>query len=311
MFPPTFNDLEFFTDNGLQLNVSLEVKNNTNFIQGNVQTPKMDAFTSLRFLSDSFYTGTNNISKVDGYVSITNKESFIFPVGDSEQLRPLILQSESINTLANCAYFFSDFNDSHLLNTNNRENSLRQISNKEFWRLDGSVPSTIQISWNQRSQLMDIANNIDEIVVVGWSIAANQWENLGLGAVGNLSEGIAISKTIVPDEYAAITFGTLHAPEEISDLDNYLVTPNGDGINDFLEIDELALSPNNHVRIYARNGMLVFEKYNYTNEFTGYATEGDLVLNRNSGLPQGVYFYLISLNDLDLEYQGYLYLARE
>ncbi|MBW8242001.1 gliding motility-associated C-terminal domain-containing protein [Muricauda oceani] len=310
LFPPRFMDLEFFTEEGLQLEVSLEAENNINFIQGDVKTPRTDAFVSLRFYDGSFHTGTTNISKVDGYVSVKNKPEFIFPVGDDQQLRALILQSESINTAANCAYFYSDPANLTSIGTNTRENMLMRISPTEFWRLEGTVPSTIQISWNQRSRMPAMANSVDEITVVGWSKTNNRWENLGTGAVGNLTEGVAFTTTFIPDDYEAITFGTLNAPEDIPDLDNYLLTPNGDGINDFLNIDELALSNDNWVRIYDRNGMLVFEMHNYTDEFTGYANKGDVVINRNNGLPQGVYFYLVSLDDLGLEYQGYLYLAR-
>jgi gliding motility-associated-like protein len=93
-------------------------------------------------------------------------------------------------------------------------------------------------------------------------------------------------------------------------LDNYVLTPNGHGINNYLNIDGLALSKNNWVRIFDRNSMLVFEKYNHTNEFRGYANKGDVVLDRNNGLPQGVYFYFVVMDDLGPEYQGDSYLAR-
>ena len=310
LFPTIFNDTEFITEQGLQLVVSMKVENNANFVQGDILTPRTDSFTSLQFLSESFYTGANNMSKVDGYASIQNKQQFTFPVGDAQQLRALALHSESVNPVAHCAYFFLNPDDFPSFNSLNRENTLQQISRHEFWRLEGSVPSTIQISWNERSQMASMAKNVDEIVVVGWSKANNQWENLGAGSIGNLSDGFALSSPFVPDDYEALTFGIVDITTEIPDLANYLLTPNGDGINDFLHIDELALSNNNWLRIYDRNGMLVFEKYNYTNEFRGYANKGDVVLNRSNGLPQGVYFYLVMMEDLGLEYQGYLYLDR-
>ena len=95
------------------------------------------------------------------------------------------------------------------------------------------------------------------------------------------------------------------------DLSNYLVTPNGDGDNDFLKIPELEQFPNNHMRIYTRNGQLVFDQINYTNQFNGYANQGDVVINRKKGLPSAVYFYLVTLDDLNMEYQGFLYLKND
>ena len=105
LFPTIFNDTEFITEQGLQLAVSMKVENNANFVQGDILTPRTDSFTSLQFLSESFYTGANNMSKVDGYASIQNKQQFTFPVGDAQQLRALALHSESTNPVAYCAYF--------------------------------------------------------------------------------------------------------------------------------------------------------------------------------------------------------------
>ena len=76
-----------------------------------------------------------------------------------------------------------------------------------------------------------------------------------------------------------------------------------------LIIPEMAQSPHNSIKIYDRNGLKVFEMDNYTDQFDGYANVGDLVINRNAGLPYGVYFYLVSLYDLELDFQGFLYLA--
>ena len=83
-----------------------------------------------------------------------------------------------------------------------------------------------------------------------------------------------------------------------------------DGINDVLVIPELASSPNNKLQIFDRNGIKVFERENYRDEFAGVANVDGLVLNKEAGLPEGVYFYLASLLDLALEYQGFLFLDR-
>ena len=98
--------------------------------------------------------------------------------------------------------------------------------------------------------------------------------------------------------------------EELLTLDNYYVSPNGDGINDFLEIPELELSPNNRLEIYDRRGLKVFQMDNYQNEFTGISNVDNLVLNRNIGLPEGLYFYIVSMDDLGLNFQGFLFLER-
>ena len=53
--------------------------------------------------------------------------------------------------------------------------------------------------------------------------------------------------------------------------------------------------------------MLVFEKSNYRDEFSGIANKN--IARKNQQLPEGVYFYLLELKDLNLKYQGYIYLV--
>ena len=66
------------------------------------------------------------------------------------------------------------------------------------------------------------------------------------------------------------------------------VTPNGDGVNDFLTIDGITAYPDNKLSIIDRNGALVFEAKGYDNSsriFDGHS-------NKN-GVMQvpGTYFY--------------------
>lgn len=246
---------------------------------------------------------------------MTGQDTFTFPVGDFEQLRPLILRSEAVNTTANCAYFFEDPNSpstfSGSFSTGSRGPTLQEISTTEFWHLECSVFSTVELSWNERSEIFQLTDDPAEIVIVGWSKATNEWVSLGGSAIGDLSQGVAVSDAFLPDNYAVLTLGSTGEPRDFLDLADYLVSPNGDGVNEFLFIPELELSPNNHMRIYDRNGLKVFDKVNYTNDFNGFSTENNFVINRDKGLPSGVYFYIVSMDDLDLTFQGFLYLARD
>jgi gliding motility-associated-like protein len=153
------------------------------------------------------------------------------------------------------------------------------------------------------------------IVLLGWSKLGNRWENLGATSVlGNLEQGFITSNSFLPSDYEMITLGSSKIPfepleREVVSLENYFVSPNGDGINDTFIVPELADSPNNIVAIYDRYGIKVFEKSNYTNDFSGTANTGDAIINRNQGLPPGIYFYTIFMIDLNLDYQGFLYLT--
>ncbi|MEL6917775.1 MAG: gliding motility-associated C-terminal domain-containing protein [Bacteroidota bacterium] len=313
-FMPIFFDVEIANDTGLELFTGINVENNTNFVSGDVITPRNTSAIFYNFLQQAFYVGDSDASKIDGYASVTQQQSFTFPVGDTQQLRPLILNSSAVNQQARCAYFLEDPNNPSTFTPFNTEQKVREIgtvSTTEFWRLEGNVSSTISLSWNARSNLGAIAEDVNNITIVGWNISANRWVRLGNEAIGgDLTSGFVSSENFVPDDYAIVTFGSSAVPEELLTLDNYYLSPNNDGVNDVLVIPELELSPNNSLKIYDRFGLKVFDMVNYTNEFDGISNVNNFVIGRDNGLPEGVYFYLVSLDDLGFNYQGFLYLDR-
>lgn len=314
-FIPLFFDVELANDNGVLLQVGLDNANNTNFISGDFLTPRNQSDVTYNFLPDAFYVGEGNFSKVNGYAEVISQQNFTFPIGDNQQLRPLILNSEGINPSAKCAYFLEDPNSptsfDEGFDTENRPRDMGAISTVEFWRLVGNVSSTVSISWNERSNMAALTDDVSTVVPVGWNKSTGRWERLGEGgAVGDLNQGFVVSASFIPDNYEILTFGVLGEPTDILDLDNYLITPNGDGLNDFLTIPELEQSPNNILRIYDRNGLKVFEKRNYVNEFNGFSNVDNMVIAREKGLPIGIYFYIVSMEDLNLDFQGFLYLSR-
>ncbi|WP_396590443.1 gliding motility-associated C-terminal domain-containing protein [Allomuricauda sp. R78024] len=318
---PTFNDIEVMASNNVFLQNSVNVLNNVNFVDGNVLSPLNDQTTYLNFSNNGFFTGENDTSKITGFAAITNRSIFSFPVGDQFQLRPLLLESQNETALAVCAYFFENpSNPSSILESYNVEEKVRDIgtvTNREFWIIQSDQTATVTISWNERSALSLIPNTTaGAIIVVGWSKQANQWVVIGNSALsGDISQGFVTSQPFVPSDYEAITFGTVPLPTDTFAVDNptlgnYFLSPNGDGTNEFLVLEGMSESPNNSLRIFNRFGQKVFEKINYVDEFTGVSNTGSLLLSQDIGLPEGVYYYLATLDDLELEYQGFLFLDR-
>ncbi len=311
---PILYDMELLNDRGVQLNTSLAVTNNTSFMVGDLITPRASPGINYNFLQNATHIGENNSSKVEGYAMISGKQDFSFPVGDVTQLRPLVINSNGSNAIALCAYFYEDPNNPSTFpgfNTAIKPRSIFGISTTEFWRLEGSVLSRVTLSWNPRSNISGLTADVNSITIMGWSKAADQWVNLGRETLaGDLSQGIVSSAPFVPDDYEVLTFGSADVPEEFLTLDNFYLSPNGDGVNDFLDIPELEQSPNNSLEIYDRRGLRVFQMINYQDEFTGISNVDNLILNREIGLPEGLYFYIISMDDLGLEFQGFLFLER-
>ena len=316
-FTPVFYDSEVAVNDGLYLETSVGILNNFNFIDGDVFTPRDRSNVYLNFSGDSFYVGEGNTTKIDGYGAIANKDSFTFPVGDEGRVRPLTITSESVNALAKCAYFYvgQDKLSSFIENFDPgiRDFNVAVVSNEEFWRLEGDTPSTVTLSWDNRSNISNLGEYISDLIVVGWSKSEQKWMNLGNSDLqGESSFGSLSSDTFVPNDYEIITIGgALDLNESLTtiELGNYFLTPNGDGTNDYLVIDGIEESPNNLLQIFNRYGVLVYYKENYNNEFEGISNRNMLV-NGDTGLSSGVYFYIITLNNLKIKHQGYLYLSQ-
>lgn len=313
-------DMEVFNSSDLVVQGLIEVANNLNFIEGNILTDPNDAGVYLDFRENGFFTGEDDPRKIAGYAAISNREVFSFPVGDTAQLRPLLLESESNNDFAICTYLFENPSNPSSLNgvfdVDNKVRDIGAISTNEFWILQTEVPSRVTLSWNERSALVDLALSVEEIILVGWSKTNNQWIPIGnSGFSGDLNQGFLVSNTFTPSDYEVITFGSTPQPLDTfvvnnPTLGNYFISPNGDGTNDFLVFDNIDDLGDNVVMIYNKFGQKVFEMPNYTNEFNGVSNLDNFVLSRDIGLPEGVYYYMVELMEENLQYQGFFFLDR-
>jgi len=68
-------------------------------------------------------------------------------------------------------------------------------------------------------------------------------------------------------------------------------TPNGDGTNDFFEIDYLGAYPNNSLKVFNRYGNLIYQAAPYNNDWNGVSSE------TGSEVPDGAYFYILDRGD--------------
>ena len=156
-YMPVLFDTEISVGGGLVLETSVNVHNNVNLITGDIITEKSLSAVYSNFLDYSFYIGESSVSKINGYGAMTNKESFVFPVGNEDRLRPLTIESVAINAMAKCAYFFEDPNNSKTLNidfnTSKKATDFISVSDKEFWRLESDVPSKITLTWDELQQV--------------------------------------------------------------------------------------------------------------------------------------------------------------
>jgi gliding motility-associated-like protein len=121
----------------------------------------------------------------------------------------------------------------------------------------------------------------------------------------------AYSIVVTRDAPPAALFVTGLSNQQFSADDKILVhtalSPNGDGLNDFLKIDGIEAYPNNKLLIMNSNGVKVFEASGYDNS--------SRVFNGHSSItgafsPQGTYFYSLEykIGDTVKHKTGYIVL---
>ena len=87
-----------------------------------------------------------------------------------------------------------------------------------------------------------------------------------------------------------------------------IITPNGDGKNDWLIIDGIDYFPDNFLQIFNRYGHVVYEKkgYNKDSKWAGYSNRGSL--GGDKPLPAGTYYYTLIYNDGRNRQAGFIYI---
>ncbi len=312
-FSPRFHDLEVGVENNLFLGVSLDVDHSLYFIYGNISSDKARKNISLKLDEKSTYEGVSEISKVNGFVTVQDQKEFTFPIGDSDTYKPLTIKFVGDPFLAKCAYFAEnpEFPSSIAggYDSTKKDEILATVFPQEFWILNTSGRLQITLYWDPGSNLSYFTEFTDYVVVTGWNKDEKKWKDLGNALIeGDMANGSVTSTIFNANNYEIFTLG-FRVDQSTNAPGNYAYTPNGDGINDNFTLPIIKRSPNNLLQIFNRSGQLVYKQPNYSNEFNG---KGNIsIFSDREELPEGVYFYLIELHDLNQKFQGYFYLAHD
>ena len=188
-----------------------------------------------------------------------------------------------------------------------------EISGNNFESIDftGLDPTELDLSKN-RIESVDLN---DKILLKFLDISSNQISNLNVSSniqLDNLNttlnlnlECIDVSKTQInniPKDWKKDDFTRYSIDCSNEDLIFYeieiynAISPNGNNKNDFFYIKNADKYPNNSLKIFDRNGIIIYEEI-------GYGTDNKLfygksnINNSNSILPSGSYFYVFSYTD--------------
>lgn len=105
-----------------------------------------------------------------------------------------------------------------------------------------------------------------------------------------ISDLTAVSAETTPDIYKALEI-------------NNMITPNGDGVNDTWLVKNINLFSNNDVKIYDRDGRLVFSMIGYDNSWDG--------KHNGNPLPEDTYYYILTLDSGKMVKKGFITIVKE
>ncbi|MCV6629334.1 MAG: gliding motility-associated C-terminal domain-containing protein, partial [Flavobacteriaceae bacterium] len=241
----------------------------------------------------------------------TGTDSFTYTICDDDT--PAVCRTATVTILVNpCLTFPTEDCDNDGL-TNEEEDTLGT---------DPSDPDTDKDGINDGDEVNDGTDPLDDCDSIGGTpLGTSDCDNDGLT---NDEETSVVydndEDPVVTDPYNPDTDGDgINDGDEVRDgtdptdpcdsiggtpppgvvceltVENQIISPNGDNINDYFEIKGIEYFPDNTVEIYNRWGVLVFKTkayHNKNNAFSG-LSNGRSTLKKEDRLPVGVYYYII------------------
>ncbi|MFD2567415.1 gliding motility-associated C-terminal domain-containing protein [Pseudotenacibaculum haliotis] len=299
-------------NSGFVLNGSIYVGNESDFLLGVIESRTQN--NSFTFGRDARHINTSDASYVNGSVTKEGDIAFDFPVGGNGFYRRLEISAPDDQADQFTAAYFaenSNTNYPHELSVG----IVELIDTNEYWTLTreaGNSDVVLTLTWDENTTAPEIlAGSLTGIHIVRWDEQGGFWVD-----EGGIVDEAAKTVTTITDVSGYGVFALARVKEDLilpGGIVVYnLLSPDGDGKNDFFRIDGLQAVTNNTLEVFNRHGVKVFgtNDYNETdNVFRGFSNARATV-GRGEQLPTGTYFYILNYtyNSQRIRKAGYLYI---
>jgi gliding motility-associated-like protein len=310
--PSTFYNVQLNNDTkevAFDLQNNIDVHGTMDFLDGIIKVdPTIDPGEKvskgmLSFHPGSKATNVDDASHAEGLVEKIGNEPFQYPKGDKQMYRyARITAPKDIKDV-----FLGEYRtDDKQFFTARAATAgvIKELDTNEYWLIDrGSDTKSdilLTLSWDERTTPASIiADPENELHIVRWDAKQQLW--VDEGGVADMSTK-EITTVAAVKGYGFFTLATVKKDWILDgDIVIYnLVTPDGDGKNDYFIIDNINKYPNNTVEIYNRWGVKVYETKGYdplgdgsSNVFKGYS-EGRVTIDKSKKLPSGTYYYVVT-----------------
>lgn len=313
-FDVLFNNTS--TQYPFSLNSDMIIDGVGNFREGIVRINK-DNGGQLLFGNGASQMNASNRSYAEGLIEKLGNNAFTFPIGKFGYYRLAGISAPSNVADTYLSEYFKE-NTNELYPHKDRTGIISAVNQQEYWTINqaagtnGSVMVTL--SWHDQTTPVEFRGTQD-LHIVRWDSTQNLWVDEG-GIVDAAAK--TITTPVQVDGFGIFTLGKIKEkflnPGDVVIYNG--VSPDGDGMNDYLIIDNIEHFPENNVILYNRWGRKVYETKNYNsknNVFVGVA-EGNGIVGSGEKLPAGTYYYVVEyLYDRDGQNQwikkvGYIHL---
>lgn len=233
-------------------------------------------------------------SHVQGLVKKEGNSNFVFPIGDMGFYRPAIAQNISADTTIAAKYYYRDITFP--------EDSLEEDVEpfrEEFWYVSGSEQAfNLALTHDDRTSIFD--PKTDSLKIIAYNkVRQNRYHLIDIDKTIIAQQSRYFASALQTDPYYMWYGFALTSRSNADGLEiQQILTPNGDGNNDFFVIPNIDKYANNRIVIFNRYGNTVYEKEQYDNSWDG--TVNKQVVggnNPNNLLPSGTYFVFFYNND--------------
>lgn len=243
--------------------------------------------------------GGSDESYVDGPVYHVGNGDKFFPLGTGDVFLPVRLLNIQGNAPTIGVLLFSPNPNLEV------QGNLDAVTDQEYWQVD-----VLEGTFEGSGVILPIRDeffmeSIDQAAVAEAASLEVPFQSLGrFETTGDLTTGSVTSSELVTMNF--LTIGAIQQ-ETGTELNVFnAVSPNDDGLNDILKIQNITLFSNNIVTIYTRWGDKVFEMAGYDNDenvFKGFSN-----VRNTKELPEGTYYYVIEKGDGSSNLNGFFVL---
>lgn len=243
--------------------------------------------SKIVFNPDATISGASDSSHIHGMVYQKGSGFKLFPIGNGLIYLPVeLLDVDDPSAIIGVQAF--EFENINLA----KPASLQSISHKRYWHIDrvSGAMNYSQVVLPLRDETWQV--DAEKVVVVQSSSLAENFTSIGQAFL----EGHSANGRVASVEKVSMPFLALGATAAESELVVHnAVSANGDGLNDFLTIENIESYPANKLSVYNRWGDKIFEIENYDNHQRVF--RGRSNIHSHGELVSGTYFYVLDLID--------------